>query len=650
MVSLFFSTSVWAQEQAGPFHPLDALTADEIVKVRETLRDNKLITEASRFAAITLLEAPKTSVKNWKHGLKFPRTALAIIRQDKRTYEARIDLQSDTKPDFKEVPGVNPTILDEEWTRARDALMLDARFLAAIKKRGYKDTKGITCTPNSAGYFPIENFGLRRILRSPCYDKLNMLHPAIMRPIEGITGVIDSETGDVVEVIDTGVVPLDPLPAPYGTKLPELDKAMLPVAMISPDGANYKISGNMNVEWGNWRFHVRGDKRAGFIISQVKFDDKKRLRDIAYQINVSEMFVPYMDPDANWNYRSFIDAGEFGLGTLLSKLQPDIDCPPTGELIDIILPNELGQPYPVPAAGCIFERANGDPAWRHASGGDRKVLGQPQIELVFRYIPTVGNYDYVIDTVFSPQGNITLRVGATGFDAVKGVASKTMADPSALKDTFYGSLVAPQTVAPFHDHYINYRIDLDIDGEKNSVLRDKFQPTKTEVQNPRKSIWTLQSEYIALEGPLVSDHNMHGESIRVESGSSNALGQKTSYWFSSGHQATSILDAADPPQSRAQFSANTLWFTQQKPEELWAAGTYANLSQKDLGLPKFSEDMAPLQNQDIVAWYTMGFRHVTRPEDFPILPTFWHEMTLRPAFFFDRDPSMTINPTALPEE
>jgi primary-amine oxidase len=40
----------------------------------------------------------------------------------------------------------------------------------------------------------------------------------------------------------------------------------------------------------------------------------------------------------------------------------------------------------------------------------------------------------------------------------------------------------------------------------------------------------------------------------------------------------------------------------------------------------------------------MGFRHITRPEDFPVLPTLWHEVTLRPAFFFDMDASMTFNP------
>ena len=53
----------------------------------------------------------------------------------------------------------------------------------------------------------------------------------------------------------------------------------------------------------------------------------KRWRDLAYQMNVSEMFVPYMDPDPTWGYRTFMDAGEFGLGYLLSSLQPGVDCP-----------------------------------------------------------------------------------------------------------------------------------------------------------------------------------------------------------------------------------------------------------------------------------------------------------------------------------
>jgi primary-amine oxidase len=133
----------------------------------------------------------------------------------------------------------------------------------------------------------------------------------------------------------------------------------------------------------------------------------------------------------------------------------------------------------------------------------------------------------------------------------------------------------------------------------------------------------------------------------VNNGTKNALKQKPSYIIHGGHDVTSILAEDDPPQQRAQFSAYNLWVSTHKPNELWAAGTYPNLSTKDEGLPAFVADAEPIADQDLVVWYTMGFRHIPRPEDFPILPTLWHEMTLRPANFFSRDPASTLNPEFL---
>jgi len=69
---------------------------------------------------------------------------------------------------------------------------------------------------------------------------------------------------------------------------------------------------------------------------------------------------------------------------------------------------------------------------------------------------------------------------------------------------------------------------------------------------------------------------------------------------------------------------------------------------KDEGLPAYVGQKRSINNEDLVVWYTMGFRHAPQPEDYPLLPTIWHELTLRPAFFFDRDPSMTFNPGTLP--
>jgi primary-amine oxidase len=55
--------------------------------------------------------------------------------------------------------------------------------------------------------------------------------------------------------------------------------------------------------------------------------------------------------------------------------------------------------------------------------------------------------------VFNDAAESDVRVGATGIDSIKGVATRTMTDSTAASDTRYGTLVAPNLVAVNHDHY-----------------------------------------------------------------------------------------------------------------------------------------------------------------------------------------------------
>jgi primary-amine oxidase len=635
-----------AEEPIPVFHPLDALTKEEVEATAGILRAAGHIDDNTLLSAVTLLEPAKEVVRQWREGKPLPpRQAYVGIRREGKTYDARVDITAGRVIGIADRPGVHPIVLDDNWARARDAFMKDDRFKAALKKRKIPLDKNIVCTPNSAGWFPGEDEGGRHIVKVPCYSLANRLHPTLARPIEGLMGVVDAETGEVLRVFDGKVVDLPPPPPGYGDQLPDLDPPAKRVGVAVEGAGNLKLTGNLNVEWFDWRFHVRSDKRAGMILSLLRFDDGKSLRDIAYQMNVSEMFVPYMDPDPTWSYRAFMDAGEFGLGYLLSSLRPGVDCPLTAAFIDVTLPNDVGGTYVRESGLCVFERPTGDPAWRHYSTGSRKTAGEPQVELVVRHAPTLGNYDYVVDYVFTPQGNIKLRVGATGFDAIKSVAAKDMDAPTAIEDTAHGNLIAPYTVAPFHDHYFNFRLDMDVDGVANTVVRDVFVLNQIAGAKTRKSIWSVKTQRFVKEGPVVVDHMAtSGQLIRVVNpATKNNLKQSPSLWLNAHHDAQSILDPGDPPQARAQFSANQFWLTRHKPDELWAAGLYPNLNPKDEGLPQFVADNEDAAAQDIVVWYTMGFRHVTRPEDFPILPTFWHEMTIRPAFFFDMDPGMTFN-------
>ena len=126
------------------------------------------------------------------------------------------------------------------------------------------------------------------------------------------------------------------------------------------------------------------DRRAGTVISQVSYEDKSKQRSVLYQGMLSEMFVPYMDPDYGWYSRTYFDAGEYGVGLLASSLQAGIDCPKTAEFMSVTLNDDRGKPYELPNAICIFERAVGDPIWRHAELLNETYEGRPGVELVVR--------------------------------------------------------------------------------------------------------------------------------------------------------------------------------------------------------------------------------------------------------------------------
>lgn len=646
LIFLFWATASQAVEPVAPLHPLDALTADEIALAVMLLKDAGAADDGTVYPALTLKPASKEAMRAWKIGTPFTRTAFVILRRNLVTYEAVVDLTAKKVVSATPKTGAQPMIMDYEWIKARDTFVADKRFKAAIAKRGLKN---VFCTPNSAGTFPGDAYEGKRILKIPCFTSEDKAAPNLARPIEGLMGIVDSDSGQVLDVIDNGGVDLPPMPTGYGASLPQPGPPTKPVAIVAPQGTNIQLSGNLEIKWANWSLHARADKRAGLILNLVRFTDGTRARDVAYQLNVSEMFVPYMDPDPTWAYRTFMDAGEFGLGYMISTLQPGVDCPQDSYFIDLTFPNDIGGTYKRPKALCIFERATGNPAWRHYSSSGKQVNGVAQNEMVIRHAATLGNYDYLVDYVFTPQGTITMRVGATGFDAIKSTSVKNMDDQGAAEATKYGSLIAPYTIAPNHDHYFSFRLDLDIDGTQNTLVRDSIIPSAIADSKTRTSLWTVRSDRYSAEGPISEDHMSAGESWRVlNPNEKTGLKYNPGYMLETHHQATSAMDKADPPQRRAGFTAYSLWATRYAEGEDWAAGLYPNLSTKDEGLPAYVAQKRGIDNQDLVLWYTMGFRHVPRPEDFPILPTFWHEVTLRPAFFFDRDPSMTFNPGMLP--
>lgn len=106
--------------------------------------------------------------------------------------------------------------------------------------------------------------------------------------------------------------------------------------------------------------------------------------------------------------------------------------------------------------------------------------------------------------------------------------------------------------------------------------------------------------------------------------------------------AASLLDPEDGPQKVGAFSAHQLWVTPYSPDEFYAAGVFPVASKGNDGLAVWTKANRSIENKDIVAWYTMGFHHVPRAEDWPIMPVMWHEFVLRPFDFFAQNPVLDL--------
>lgn len=626
-------------------HPLDPLTPAEYAAVPAALVAARHIEEfAGLYPLVTLEEPTKAEVMAWRPGQPISRRALAVVKVDDDVFEAVVDVSRGIVVSWKQVRGVEPGILlSEESSFAARIVVANERFQEALARRGITSPDNVICIPNTVGSYGIPDEEGRRLVKVVCYSS-ETTRNFWGRPIEGIVALVDLDAGEVVRIIDTGVRPLASGPVDF-------DSAAVggwrdppkPIAMVQPEGVSFDVDGH-TVRWQKWRLHARMDPRVGLIVSTVSYDDAGIHRSILYQGSLSELFVPYMDPDVGWYFRTFMDAGEYGVGRLAVELVPGGDCPSNAEYFHAVFMDDWGDPYTQERAACLFERYAGDVAWRHSEALTGDTEARRSIELVLRSISAIGNYDYVFDWVFRLDGSIRVNVGATGVPLAKGVESDTVSQLAAADGTRYGRMVARHTVAVNHDHFFSFRLDLDVDGKSNSFVTDRLRPARNGGDTPRLSYWTVDPAVASTElgARLRIDLERPALWRVINPNVARGVGYPPSYALYPQGNAVSLLAPDDPPQQRAGFTDFHLWVTPFHAEERYAAGMYPNQSKGDDGLPRWAATDRSIANTDIVLWYTLGMHHVVRAEDWPVMPTTSSGFELRPFDFFQRNPALDL--------
>jgi primary-amine oxidase len=635
---------------AAQTHPLDGPTWQEHWTVLEVLREAKRLDDSTSFSLVLLAPADKQAMWAWREGAAQPRSLLVVTRRGITTSEAVVDVARRTLVSWRDVPGAQAPWLGSEFESMTGKVKEHPEFVAAMARRGITDLYFIRCGGGPPGRFGLEEERGRRVAHVHCRDQRRVRNQWT-RGIEGITVVYDMDAGAVLRVIDETPIPVPETVADYDASAVGAPlRNEHPMRIDQPTGPSYRIEGSQ-VEWGAWRFHVRPDQRVGPIISLVRWVDDGRERKILYEGSLSEIFVPYMDPAAGWYTRNFLDAGEYTAGGLLKPLTRGADCPDHSAYLGMVVVDDDGRPHDVPDVICIFERYAGDMSWRHLAS---TYEGRPKRDLVVRSAAVLGNYDYVFDWVFQQDGTIRIATGATGIaeakavrprDALIAAASLNGSNGNGHDETradAYGRFVDASIVAVNHDHYFSYRLDVDIDGPVNTVMKDALKTMRLPADHARRSIWIVEGSPLRTESEAKLMVDMHQPSLwRVISETDrNRNGYATSYQLVPGMSVHTLLSEDDWPRQRAGFINHHLWVTPYRADERYAAGMYPTLSEPGEGLPKWTAANRRIEQSDVVLWYTAGMHHVVRAEDWPVMPVVWNTFELRPFDFFGGNPAL----------
>ena len=280
-------------------------------------------------------------------------------------------------------------------------------------------------------------------------------------PVSGLKVVVDMNTLELLELENDHDHGQPEVNAEYvpGAWTGEQRTDLKPLQITQPEGVSFTVDGT-ELKWQNWTMRLGFNYREGPVIYQVTYDDHGTTRDIAYRMSFTEMVVPYRDASFDHYRRTAFDIGEWGLGFMTTSLELGCDC--LGEIVylDAVLHDTHGEPYTIKNAICLHEEDNAV-LWKHVdhtTGAEVRRMRR----MVVSCHATVANYEYLVYWRFYQDGNIECEVRATGLMVTTPFAADGTPPPT-------GTVVDKRTYAPFHQHFLVARLDLDVDGDENTV-------------------------------------------------------------------------------------------------------------------------------------------------------------------------------------
>jgi primary-amine oxidase len=614
-------------------HPLEPLAPAELERAAELVRGRL---PDARFVSIGLHEPPKAEYLAWRaDGPRPPRCALAIaVDREHCVREFVCDLDRGVLASELALPGVRSPITPEDYEAAAEAVRADPGWRDALRRRGVEDVSLVQIDVLASGGFGLDVERGRRVARAVAYLLRRPGDNGYAHPIESLIAYVDVDECRVLELeeMDVKPIPLEADGSYAAGTVPGRDD-LRPFSITQPDGVSFTVEGN-EIQWYRWTLRAAIDPQEGLVLHDVRFDG----RPVMHRASCAEMIVPYGEPHAMHSWRTYFDAGEYGLGACTNSLALGCDCVGEIRYLDAHLVDRAGRTRALPNAICLHEEDAGL-LWKHSDELAGRVEVRRARRFVLNSMVTVGNYDYAFRWYLQLDGSIECEVQLHGIVSTMALAPGE--EPA-------GSTVVDRGLAaPNHQHFFCFRLDLDVDGIANSVREVEAESVPPGPGNPLGNAFRARVTPLTREAQARRDADEGAARVWhvVNPNRRNALGGEVGYRLVPRHGVSTMLAQPDARVSqRAGFARHTLWVTPHDEAERHPSGRYPYGQTETVGLPQWSGADRPLDDCDVVLWYTVGTTHFVRPEDWPVMPVAQAGFRLEPVGFFERNPTLDVPP------
>lgn len=185
----------------------------------------------------------------------------------------------------------------------------------------------------------------------------------------------------------------------------------------------------------------------------------------------------------------------------------------------------------------------------------------------------------------------------------------------------YGTTVAPNVNAHYHQHLFSLRIDPMIDGLKNTVIESDVVPLENaptgSAENFAGNAFVTQEKVLKLTSDGARDFDFERDRrwkiVNTGAKPHYSSGASPGFAIAMKGAVTRLLARDDSwVAKRATFAKKPLWVIKDKegPDggRVWPSGKYVpqTRSEPEESVGKWVEDSGSIENEDIVVFLTLG--------------------------------------------